>query len=55
MEPATSADTATKRRNRVCEDTMRGEIAEQGHALGFVPVPTVEPRIKTHGGYHESQ
>jgi transposase len=44
-----------ERRNRVCEDTARGETGEQGHVLGFVPVPIAETRIETHGGCHESQ
>jgi hypothetical protein len=38
-----------ERRNHVCED--RGGRRRAGHAFGFVPVPIVEPRIETHGGY----
>jgi hypothetical protein len=44
-----------ERRSRICEDTTRGQIGEQGHALGLVLVPIVETRIEAHGGHHESQ
>jgi hypothetical protein len=51
---ATSAGAARNAGTGVCEDTTRGEIAEQGHAFAFVRVPSIEMRIETHGG-HESQ
>jgi hypothetical protein len=54
MQHATSTGTARNAGTMSAKTLSAGRL-EQGHAFGFVPVPIVETRVETHGGYHESQ